>query len=258
MTEIRMGILDRPDCLPLLHAWEKGEVRFPARVSNGSQHQIEEMFIRGELDIAPVSPLAYARHFQDWVILPGLLLAANGYSPGTVLCSKVPVNLLQGKTMCVSANATSHLALLKILLDHYYQLKVDIVLDQEISFPKGNFIPGANLDSLLSRADAALVTGDEARHVQSRLPHLQLLDLAAAWHDYTSEPLIDALWVAREEHAYRCPDQLDLLERTLLTSCDQGMQELSPIYRRALLRYFAHAQICGLIPPKVTLHVWRE
>jgi len=28
--------------------------------------------------------------------------------------------------------------------------------------------------------------------------------------------------------------------------------------RKALLRYFAHAQICGIIPPKVTLKIWGE
>ncbi|MHB1420027.1 MAG: menaquinone biosynthetic enzyme MqnA/MqnD family protein [Bacillota bacterium] len=242
---MRLGIIERCDCHPMLDAIENGHLSFPANVFKGSQHQIEEMFFHGELDLAPVSTIAYASHYQDCLILPGLLLIANGRSPGNVLLSKEPVNLLQGKTICVP-EGVGPLALLRVILDHYLELKVDYITG------------GPDLDTMLSRADAALVSGDEALRVQSLFPHLQVLDLDEAWSNFTSEPLVHTLWVARSGYASRCPDELSQVERSLEEYFAGLRQDLSPVYRRAILRFLAHAQICGQIPPKVTLKIWPE
>ncbi|GAW94101.1 hypothetical protein Desku_1549 [Calderihabitans maritimus] len=93
--------------------------------------------------------------------------------------------------------------------------------------------------------------------------------------------------MARQDFARRYPVQVEFIRRALVDCRAQAMGNLpdlarraakrypvSPVLleeyfralrhefdgvsRRALLRYYAHAQICGLIPPKVTLRVWGE
>lgn len=275
MTTIRLGVVESLDYLPVIEAFGSEENRFGVELIKDKPIELYRKFFAGELDIAPLPSIEYARHYQECVILPDLSISADGPAAHILLLSKVPVHQLHGRTICVPVSAITSVVLLKILIDHYYEMNV-------------KYITGSgSLTEMLKHADAVLLFGPRAIAGQKEVPGLHSLDLAATWKEFTTEPMVYALWVARREFALQYPVQVDFISKALLACKNLAVKnmprliekarnryqlepdviekyfgglklEFDQAYRKALLRYYAHAQICGLIPPKVTLKVWGE
>ncbi len=272
---LNLGIVDNLDYMPLIEAIESGDILMGVNLIKDSYKGLHDKFLAGEIDIAPLPPIEYAEHFNQCVILPDLSLTNIGAAADLLLFSKVPVSQLQGKTIAISNAAEGTKALLHILMDHYYEVDVNYVWLEP------------NLEKMLEQADAALLDADSALIAKEQYTSYHLLELGKLWQDFTKEPFVAALWLAREDYAARNPVQLELIAKALQASMELGMKNIYRLVekakerynlsgeiieqyfassqtkfdqscRKALLRYFAHAQICGIIPPKVTLKIWGE
>ncbi|MBO8169545.1 MAG: menaquinone biosynthesis protein [Thermoanaerobacteraceae bacterium] len=273
--QINLGIVDSLDYMPLIDAIESGKILMGVNLIKDTSQGLHDRFLKGEIDIAPLPSIEYAEHFKECVILPDLSLTAAGDASDLLLFSKVPVTQLHGGTICVPHTAVSSHALLRILIDHYFQMEVSYIYDEP------------NLGRMLQQADAALLYEDRALVARDQFAAYHVLDLGKLWKEFTKEPVVYALWLAREQFARKNPVQVDFIVSALHAAKDFGMKNMSRLvekakqrynlsaetlevyfqslrhkfdqpYRRALLRYFAHAQICGIIPPKVTLKIWGE
>ena len=273
--KLNLGIVDGLDYMPLIEAIESGDILMGVNLIKDTPKGLHDKFLAGEIDIAPLPTIEYAEHFNQCVILPDLSLTTIGAVTDLLLFSKVPISQLQGKTIAVSIAAEGTQALLHILMDHYYEIDVNYVWLEP------------NLDKMLEQADAALLNADRALIAREQYVSYHLLDLGKLWQDFTKEPFVSTLWLAREDYAVRNPVQLELMAKALQASMEIGMKNISRLVdkakerynlsgemveqyfasfqtkfdhscRKALLRYFAHAQICGIIPPKVTLKIWGE
>lgn len=279
MSKIQLGKVDYLNCLPVYHCLETGEIPLDADIIKGPPAALNKMLLEGKLDVTPASSIEFARNADECVILPNLSISSDGRVASIIFFSKVPVTELEGKTVALTSSSATSVALLKILLEHYYHVRV-------------NYITMApDLDNMLEHADAALLIGDDALHgvirVEENQEDLCMVDLGEAWKDFTGEKMVFALWVVRKEFAEKYPAKVNELAKALYDSKNLGLSKIPALvqagraisklnddqlvdyfdtikydfnedYRRALMTYYDYAYKSGLIEERVKLTVWGE
>ncbi|WP_202820106.1 MqnA/MqnD/SBP family protein, partial [Calderihabitans maritimus] len=154
----RLGIVENLDFFPVIDALESAEKPVGVEIIKDTASRLTEKFLTGEVDIAPLPSVMYAHHMEKCVILPDLSLGAEGPAANLMLLSKVPVRYLGGRTVCLPDGAASSYALLRILLEHCFEITVNY-----IRVPYG-------LEKMLHFGDAALVYGYAALELKLNPP----------------------------------------------------------------------------------------
>jgi chorismate dehydratase len=130
--------------------------------------------IAGELDIAPISSIEYARHADRLRILPRLCVSSEGAVDSIQLVSKAPLEHV--RTIAVTPESATSVVLTKVLL------------------PEAQHVP------FDTPADARLLIGDAALKsaFENPTPHY---DLGRLWLERTGLPMVFAVWAAPEPAA---------------------------------------------------------
>lgn len=281
MTKLRLGQIYYLNCLPIYHALEEGMIPLEVELVRNAPAKLNAMFLKGELDITPISSIEYARNMEDCIILPNLSITADGRVASVLLFSKIPPTELEGRKVCLTSSSATSVVLLKVLFEHYYH--VNVIYE---TMPP-------DLDAMLEKGDAALLIGDDAlltnymvRHNDS--PKLCITDLGEVWKKFTGEKMIYALWVIRREYAEKKPEEVERISKLLCLSKQKGWEEnldsiINKAYKqtklpkdilvnyfytikyefdesckRALLTFYDYAYKSGLIDDRVKLNVWGE
>ncbi len=279
MSRIRLGQVDYINYLTVYHALEEGLLPLEAELVKASPTRLTRLFLKGKLETSPISSIEYARNSGSCYILPDLSVSSDGQSAGILFFSKVPVTEMEGKNVCLTRSSATSATLLKILFDHYYQAEVRL----KILTP--------DLDKMMSRADGALLIGDDAMLARQRvkdenLPY-HVTDLGEAWKQLSGEKMVFAVWVISKTYADKYPGEADALCKALLDSKRIGDSQLPAIiakarkksglpldvleeyfktlrhdfdqeYRKALLSFYDYAYKSGLIDERVKLQIWGE
>lgn len=279
MRKLRLGQVDYINCLPVYQPVEEGIIPLAARVVKGPPTKLNGLFVRGELDITPISSIEYARHHRGGVILPDLSITADGDVMSILLFSKVPVTELGGRRVALPSSSASSVALLKILLEHYYQAETEF-----LTLPP-------KLDSMLKKAEAALLIGDDAllAHHQCRQEQsaLHITDLGAAWKEFTGEKMVYALWVINRDFVNRRSADVRDVSAKLVAAKNHGLTDiahivkvaadksglptelmteyfrimeydLGPEQQKGLMTFYDYAYKSGLIDERVKPEIWSE
>lgn len=167
---------------PLVYGLEKGLIKHEFTLQKDVPSVCADRLIEGEVELGIIPSIEYARGKGALRIIPELAIASQ---------SKVKsVNLFfnpeskQINTIALDTSSRTSVALLKILLKEKYELDPDFV------------VMPPDLDSMLKKADAALIIGDKALHFQVEHPHY--FDLAEEWNDLTGLPFVFAFWAGHE------------------------------------------------------------
>src|ERR1043166_8765861 len=141
--------------------------------------------LAGELDIAPISSIEYARNAGRLRILPRLCVSSEGAVDSIQLVSRKPPEHV--RTVAVTPESATSVVLTKVLL------------------PEASHVP------LGEPADATLLIGDAALKsaFEDPTPHY---DLGRLWLERTGLPMVFAVWATPEPVA----DGLCALEQALL------------------------------------------
>lgn len=279
MKKIRLGQVGYLNCIPIYHSLETGETKLDADIIKGPPAALNKMFIEGQLDVDNISSIEYARNADKSIILPNLSISSNGQVKSILLFSKTPVTELEGKTVYLTSSSATSVVLLKILLEHYYNVNVRYLTGKP------------DLKQMLKEADAALLIGDDALNahilVKKAQEPLHVLDLGEAWKEFTGERMVFALFVINRDFAVKHPTLADQIAKTMVASKDLGLSRIPTLtayaknksllseeqladyfttikydfdqdYRRALLTYYDYAYKSGLIKERVKLAVWGE
>lgn len=280
MRKIRLGYIDYINCLPVYYALEHGVVPIEVEMIKGPPTKLNQKFIKGELDITPISSIEYARNPQSALILPNLSISADGTVESILLFSKVPVTELDGLKVSMSNSSATSVILLKILFEHYYHVQAEYTSQNP------------NLTRMLSKNDAALLIGDDALLAAAGHPSwkgkpLYVTDLGKAWKEFTGQKMIYALWVINEKFVRESPEEVAEISEALLKAKEYGFAnvpalvssaevktglsrevlenyfrtiryEFGPEEQKALLTYFDYAYKSGLIGDRVKLNIWGE
>ncbi len=280
MKKIKIGQVEYLNCLPIYHALESGEVELDAKLVAGPPTKLNQMFLKGQLDITPISSIEYARNIDKALILPDISISADGNVESIFLFSKVPVTELDGLKVALTTSSATSVVLLKILFEHYYHVNVSYH-DHKPDLP-----------AMLKSHDAALLIGDDAILAKEKyrewegLP-LYVLDLGEAWKKFTGHKMVYALWVIRKGFADGSPEDTKGIAETFQKAKHLGLSSLPELARiaadtynlpvelfdhyyetiryefgeeeqEALLTYYDYAYKSGLIPERVKLKIWGD
>ena len=200
---LRLGRIGFLNVLPIYYPLEAGFISHPFEIVSGIPSYLNSLMASGNLDLSVVSSIEYARHPERYFILPDLSISCRGEVQSVLLFSRVPLDRLAGKTVLVSAQSHTSVALLRILLSIRFGL--DVV-----------FQPG-NCTESLERGDAPtafLAIGDEALRLRDHRLYPHRMDLGAAWHTWTRLPFVFAVWVIQRAAVERWNGRLgEALER---------------------------------------------
>ncbi len=172
----------------------------------GVPTQLNARLLAGELDLAPISSIEYARHADRLRILPRLCVSSEGAIDSIQLVSKVPLEHV--RSVAVTPESATSIVLTKVLL------------------PEAAHVP------LGDPADAKLLIGDAALKsaFEDPTPHY---DLGRLWLERTGLPMVFAVWAAPEP----VPDGLDELQDALVASVRAARAEPETLAYEASERY---------------------
>jgi len=202
---IRLGRISYVNMAPVFY-------RVEAEVDEvqGVPTELNRMLVAGELDTAPISSIAYARHADRLRLLPRLCVASEGAVDSIQLVSRVPLE--QVRVVGVTPESATSVALTKVLLPEAAQAPLE-------AYERGE-------------ADAKLLIGDAALRsaFEDPTPHH---DLGRLWLERTGLPMVFAVWACPEPLA----EGLAELEDALVSSVRLARAEPQQLAYEAAERY---------------------
>src|SRR3989442_15855803 len=180
MTPLRLGRISYVNMAPVFF-------RLEAEVdeTQGVPTDLNARLLAGELDLAPISSIEYARNADRLRILPRLCVSSEGAIDSIQLVSKLPLEHV--RTVAVTPESATSVVLTKVLL------------------------PGAAHVPLGEEADAKLLIGDAALKsaFEDPTPHY---DLGRLWLERTGLPMVFAVSAAPDP----VPARMRALETALV------------------------------------------
>ena len=163
---IRLGRISYVNMAPVFY-------RLEAEVEEvtGVPTDLNRMLLDGQLDIAPISSIEYARNAEHLRILPRVCVSSEGAVESIQLVTRIPFG--QVRSVAVTPESATAVVLVRVLL------------------PKAEILP------LEMDADATLLIGDAALRsaFEDPTPHH---DLGRVWLERTGLPMVFAVWAAPE------------------------------------------------------------
>ncbi|HEX9417008.1 MAG TPA: menaquinone biosynthesis protein [Gaiellaceae bacterium] len=198
---IRLGRISYVNMAPVFYRLEA-----EAEEIAGVPTDLNRRLLAGELDIAPISSIEYARNADRLRLLPRLCVSSQGAVESIQLVSRIPLE--QVRTIAVTPESATSVVLTRVLL------------------PEAAQVP------LGEEADAKLLIGDAA--LQSAFndptPHH---DLGRLWLERTGLPMVFAVWAVPEP----VPDGVAELEAKLVESVRRARAEPEQLAYESSERY---------------------
>jgi len=168
-----------------------------------------------DLDAAFLTPIDYARESSDYFIVPAIAVSSRQGNDTVVLHFRE--NLHAITTLAADPSSTSEIILAKILLAEKFDSEPSIVP-----------VTGT-LNTMLSKADAALLVGDAAFDVATS--HLNKLDLIEEWNDLLNLPYVHGFWCGRENAV--TPPEIERIQQAR----DNGVHALDRLSSESVPRF---------------------
>ena len=187
----------------------------------------------GGADIGIVPSFELTR--QELEVIPGAGIACHGPVRSILLISKCPAARI--RTLAVDSSSRTSVELVRVILERRYGTD-----------PRQ--IPHApDLDAMLRIADAALIIGDPALHIDPASLPWHVYDLGAEWLEMTGLPMVFAVWAGRPDVV--SPQVVEAFRE----SCRYGLAHMEEIVvSESLARGFPEA----VIREYLTRHIVHE
>jgi chorismate dehydratase len=198
---VRLGRISYVNMAPVFH-------RLEAEVEEvqGVPTELNRRLLAGDLDVAPISSIEYARNAERLRLLPRLCVGSEGAVDSIQLVSRKPLE--QVRSIAVTPESATSVVLTRVLL------------------PEAEHVPlGESADAKLLIGDAALKSAFE-----DPTPHY---DLGRLWLERTGLPMVFAVWA--------CPDPpppgVAEVEQALVRSVRLARAEPEQLAHEASERY---------------------
>lgn len=180
---LRIGWIDYANCSPLLMQLEGQLPIDTTEIVHGVPAKLNARLAEGTIDVCISSSIEFARHADEYLILPGHCIGSRGPVQSVLLFSRCPVETLAGERLLVTSESATSVALLQVLLSKRWNLS-DYSL-QATSDP---------WQDALQQAPALLLIGDRALQAASVNSDYHIYDLGLEWFLLTGLPFVYALW----------------------------------------------------------------
>jgi chorismate dehydratase len=229
---VRVGRISYMNVAPVYYGLDHGRRPGWMTMTSAPPSALNGMLAAGELDISPVSSAAYARHQEDWLVLPDLSIACCGPVMSVLLVSRHPFASLHGRKVILTRDSATAAALTRCLLA------------SEGIHPRlatGRVRTAADLPE---ETGAALVIGDAALREPWAAGFDHVWDLGALWRDRTGLPFVFALWAVRKSFADEHPDRVAAVLAELHRSRREGLCRICRILPEASDRLGISREMC--------------
>jgi chorismate dehydratase len=198
---IKLGRISYVNMAPVFHRLE-----YEVEEVVGVPTELNRLLLDGQLDIAPISSIEYARHADTLRLLPRLCVSSEGAVDSIQLVTRMP--LARVRSVAVTPESATSVVLTRVLL------------------------PGAEIRAFEQEADAKLLIGDAALKsaFEDPTPHY---DLGRLWLEKTGLPMVFAVWAAPEPVVEGVSD----LEHALVASVRLARSEPETLAYEASERY---------------------
>ncbi len=219
----RVGHIDFLNCLPLYDGLVRSGGLLDVRLRRETPDVLSGLLLAGELDIGPISLVPALQHSSELVVLPDLAVGSDGPVLSVVLVSKVPPAELDGAHVALGSTSRTSVLLAQMLLAQRYEVKTSFVTTPP------------DLGAMLRVADAAVLIGDPALRATYEAPGLGLhvLDLGAAWREWTGLPMVFAVWAARRDYAAAQPEQVRAVQESFRSSLTSSLGRVEEVAEHA-------------------------
>jgi len=163
----------------MLHGEQKGLFDLMFRVPAGCA----DMVASGAADIGIIP--SFELIGREFGIVPGVGIACRGTVRTILLISRPPANEI--RTLAADASSRTSVALARIVLARRYGVEPAVVKRPP------------DLASMLGEADAALIIGDPALHIDPETTPFHVYDLGSEWMEMTGLPMVFAVWAGPRE-----------------------------------------------------------
>ena len=183
---IRLGRISYVNMAPVFHRLE-----YEVEEVTGVPTELNRLLLDGQLDIAPIPSIEYARNADRLRLLPRLCVSSEGAVDSIQLVARRPLE--QVRTVAVTPESATSVVLTKVLL------------------PEASHVP------LGEEADATLLIGDAALKsaFEDPTPHH---DLGRLWLERTGLPMVFAVWACPEPVAAGLAELEQALVDSVLTA----------------------------------------
>jgi chorismate dehydratase len=193
---------------------------------------LNQLMADGNLDISSVSSSAYARNFEDWLILPDLSISCYGKVMSVLAVSCYPFEELDGRSIMLTDESATAVDLLKLI------------------FAKKNIRPDfqkmkiTSPSDLKANSDAGLIIGDSALKHDWRRHFEYVWDLCEIWNQMSGLPFVFGIWVVRKSFATKFSEVTSEILEALYRSRAHGLANLPAIVESAARILDIPVEIC--------------
>ena len=198
---VRLGRISYVNMAPVFHRLDAEVEEVP-----GVPTELARALLAGEVDVAPIPSIEWARNADRLKLLPRLCVSSEGAVDSIQLVSSVPLERI--RSVAVTPESATSVVLARVLL------------------------PGAEQVPLDEEADGKLLIGDAALRsaFEDPTPHH---DLGRMWTERTGLPMVFAVWATLDPP----PDGINELEDALVASVRRARAEPGVLAREASERY---------------------
>jgi chorismate dehydratase len=202
--------------------------------------RLSEALVAGDLDIGPISLVEYLRHTDELVVLPDLAVGSDGPVLSVVLSTQVPIEAI--RSVALGSTSRTSVLLARMMLEDRFGVRPHYV-----TMPP-------DVPMMLREADAAVTIGDVALRAYYEFEQggpgqqPEVVDLGAAWRDWTGLPMVFAIWAARRPFAEAHPGLVKEVHDALRGGMELALADVETVAARAsrwevfdqasLVRYF--------------------
>jgi chorismate dehydratase len=161
----------------MLHGPQKERVELSFSIPSECARDVENGV--AEVGLVPVAEIAR----QELEVVPGVGITCLGAVRSILLISRVPWKRVQ--TLAADSSSRTSVELARVILRERYGVQPHIVRQDPV------------LEDMLAQADAALVIGDPALHIDPASSRYLWLDLGEEWFSLTKLPFVFAAWAGK-------------------------------------------------------------
>ncbi|CAM3718726.1 menaquinone biosynthesis protein [Alkalicoccus chagannorensis] len=169
--------------------------------------QLNERMAQGTVDVGGISSFEYARHAEEYMLLPELSVASDGAVGSIYLFSRFAAEELEGRNVALTASSATSVHLLKLILQRSYGVQPYYRVMEP------------DLEQMLSECDACLLIGDDAIQASFQTEEkMYQYDLGWEWKTFTGFPMTYALFAVRSAAAARHPSSTERIHEAFKES----------------------------------------
>lgn len=161
----------------MLHGPQREQVELSFSIPAVCARELEQDQI--QIGLVPVAEAVR----QNLEIVPGVAITCFGAVRSILLFSRVPWNKV--RTLAADFSSRTSVQLARVILRENYGVEPEMTAQPPV------------LSDMLTTADAALIIGDPALHIDPRQEPYDWLDLGSEWLKLTRLPMVFAAWAGK-------------------------------------------------------------